>query len=174
MACGAGSACAQCPARTPRPPDVVDRRLPPSDGIARLIVQLDVPPEPAKIPGTLHRYRKRCDNANGQVTETGRNDDRHWSASTGGADEHPYTPSIVLLCTLPASAWPAAKRVSVCPKMAGFSSLVELHAQQGDRSIALLMNRSSAERQRSELEAEGWLVEVREPGRSRRSRDRAA
>jgi hypothetical protein len=61
------------------------------------------------------------------------------------------------------------------PKMAEFSSdLAELHAQQGDRSIALLMNRSFAERQRSELEAEGWLVEVREPGRGRRRPNRAA
>jgi hypothetical protein len=61
------------------------------------------------------------------------------------------------------------------PKMARLSSdLVEFHAQHGDRSIALLMDRSFAERQRSELEAEGWLVEVREPGRRRWRRNRAA
>jgi hypothetical protein len=39
---------------------------------------------------------------------------------------------------------------------------VELRARREDRSIALVMSRSSALVQRAELESEGWKVEIAE------------
>jgi hypothetical protein len=46
------------------------------------------------------------------------------------------------------------------PKTGSSTDEVEFQAERGDHSVAARMNRSAAEVQRAELEAEGWAVEI--------------
>jgi hypothetical protein len=93
----------------------VDRRYPQATGLPA-----------SSFSSTSHPSRRRSRArstaiGNGAITRTDRSRKRAVMMTGIGAlqeryGEHPYTPSIVLLYTLPASAWPAAKRVSVCPR----------------------------------------------------------